>query len=264
VAVRSAASDPVIILVEPQMGENIGAAARAMLNCGLTRMRLVRPRDGWPNSKALASASGADRVIEGAQLFDTTSAAIADLQFVLATTARQRDMVKTILAPEAAAEELRNKAAAGQRCGILFGPERTGLLNDDIPLADAVVTIPTNPEFASLNLAQSVLLIGYFWWRLGIEAPAQRLETGGNPPATKAELENLFARLEEALEAGGFYTTEQQRPTMVRNMRNLLQRAQMTEQEVRTFHGVIVALAGGPTGNEKRRPQKGRRPNDGK
>src|SRR5579859_3184409 len=211
------------------MGENIGAAARAMLNCGLTRMRLVRPRDGWPNPKALASASGADVVIEGAELFQSTSDAIADLQFVLATTARQRDMVKTILAPEAAAEVLRSRATAGERCGILFGPERTGLLNDDIPLADAVVTIPTNPEFASLNLAQSVLLLGYFWWRLGVEVPAARLEAGGNPPATKAELENLFARLEEGLEAGGFYTTEQQRPTMVRNMRNLLQRAQMTE-----------------------------------
>jgi tRNA/rRNA methyltransferase len=256
----STGPDPIIILVEPQMGENIGATARAMLNCGLTRLRLVRPRDGWPNPRALATASGADIVIDGAELFDSTSAAIADLNFVLATTARQRDMVKTILTPEAAAAELHVRAASGQNCGILFGPERMGLLNDDIPLADAVVTIPTNPEFASLNLAQSVLLLGYCWRRHGSEMPGQRLETGGNPPATKAELENLFARLEEALEAGGFYTTEQQRPTMVRNMRNLLQRAQMTEQEVRTFHGVIVALgggalAGGAGAKEKRRPR---------
>ena len=247
-------ADPVIILVEPQMGENIGAAARAMLNCGLTRMRIVRPRDGWPNPRALASASGADIVIEGAELFDSTSAAVADLNFVLATTARQRDMVKTIYTPEAAAVALHERAAAGLRAGILFGPERTGLLNDDIPLADAVVTIPVNPAFASLNLAQSVLLLGYCWWNAAGRAEPVRLEAGGNRPANKAELENLFLRLEEALEAGGFYTTEQQRPTMIRNMRNLLQRAGMTEQEIRTFHGVIVALAGGTAYKEKRRP----------
>ena len=240
-------NSPIIILVEPQLGENIGAAARAMLNCGLTRMRLVRPRDGWPNPKAVASASGADAVIEQAGLFDSTAVAIADLNFVIATTARQRDMVKVILTPEEAARELRARAEAGQAAGILFGPERMGLLNDDIPLADAVVTIPVNPEFASLNLAQAVLLLGYCWRSAGQEVAARRLETGGSAPATKAELDNLFRRLEEALDEGGFYTSEEQRPSMVRNMRNLLQRAQMTEQEVRTFHGVIVAL-------RKRRP----------
>jgi tRNA/rRNA methyltransferase len=254
VAAGLSAADPVIILVEPQLGENIGAAARAMLNCGLTRMRIVRPRDGWPNERAVAAASGADAVIEGAAIFDSTSAAIADLNFVLATTARQRDMVKTILTPETAAEELHARAAAGQSVGILFGPERTGLMNDDIPLADAVVTIPVNPAFSSINLAQSVLLIGYCWWRLAVKAEERRLEIGGTRPANKEELENLFARLEAALEEGGFYTTEQQRPTMVRNMRNLLQRAQMTEQEVRTFHGVIVALnATAGKSKEKRR-----------
>jgi tRNA/rRNA methyltransferase len=248
---------PIIILVEPQLGENIGFAARAMLNCGLTRLRLVRPRDGWPNPKAGIASSGADSVVDGAEVFDSTSAAIADLNFVFATTARQRDMVKTIFTPEAAADELHARAGAGQHCGILFGPERTGLLNDDIPLADAVVTIPVNPEFASLNLGQSVLLLGYCWWRAREQRAGRRLESGGNRPATKAEIENLFARLEEALEAGGFYTTEQQRPTMIRNMRNLLQRAEMTEQEVRTFHGVIVALSGGARGKEKRRPPSG-------
>jgi tRNA/rRNA methyltransferase len=244
---------PVIILVEPQMGENIGFAARAMLNCGLTRLRLVRPRDGWPNDRARTASSGADSVIDGVEVFGSTSAAIADLQFVLATTARQRDMVKTILTPEAAADELHARAALGQGCGVLFGPERTGLLNDDIPLADAVVTIPVNPDFASLNLGQSVLLLGYCWWRAAGRTAERRLETGSSRPANKAELENLFARLEAELDAGGFYTTEQQRPMMVRNMRNLLQRAQMTEQEVRTFHGVIVALAGKAGPKERRR-----------
>ncbi|MDB5392572.1 MAG: putative tRNA/rRNA methyltransferase [Rhodospirillales bacterium] len=248
--------DPVIILVEPQLGENIGAAARAMLNCGLTRMRIVRPRDGWPNPRASAAASGADSVIEAAEIFDSTSAAIADLNYVLATTARQRDMVKTILTPEVAAEELHARAATGHRTGILFGPERTGLMNDDIPLADAVVTIPVNPVFSSLNLAQGVLLIGYCWWRMQVQREGRRLEVGGNRPATKVELENLFVQLEKALEEGGFYTTEQQRPSMVRNMRNLLQRASMTEQEVRTFHGVIAALNGtAGSAKEKRRPR---------
>jgi tRNA/rRNA methyltransferase len=248
--------DPVIILVEPQLGENIGAAARAMLNCGLKRMRIVRPRDGWPNARALAAASGADAVIEAAEIFESTSAAIADLNYVLATTARQRDMVKTILTPEVAAEELHARASALQRTGILFGPERTGLMNDDIPLADAVVTIPVNPAFSSLNLAQGVLLIGYCWWRMQVQSEGRHLEIGGNRPATKQEMVNLFVRLEEALEEGGFYTTDQQRPTMVRNMRNLLQRAEMTEQEVRTFHGVIVALNGtSGSAKEKRRPR---------
>ena len=260
----SNAFDPVIILVEPQLGENIGAAARAMLNCGLTRMRIVRPRDGWPNERALAAASGADAVIQAAEIFDSTAAAIADLNYVLATTARQRDMVKIVLTPEAAAEELHARAAVEHRAGILFGPERTGLMNDDIPLADAVVTIPVNPAFSSLNLAQGVLLIGYCWWRMRVQAEERRLDIGNGRPATKIELDNLFQRLEIALEEGGFYTTEQQRPTMVRNMRNLLQRAQMTEQEVRTFHGVIVALNGtagkamakkAGAAKEKRRPR---------
>jgi tRNA/rRNA methyltransferase len=191
--------DPVIILVEPQLGENIGAAARAMLNCGLTSLRLVRPRDGWPNPRALAAASGADSVIEQAGLFDSTADAIADLNFVLATTARQRDMVKLILTPEEAAAEMRGRAAAGQRTGILFGPERTGLMNDDVPLADAVVTIPVNPVFPSLNLAQAVLLLGYAWWRAAQTVEARRLEIGGSRPAAKEELDNLFRRLETAL-----------------------------------------------------------------
>ena len=198
-------------------------------------------------------------MVEAAEIYDSTSAAIADLNYVLATTARLRDMVKTILTPEAAAEELHARAASEQRTGILFGPERTGLMNDDIPLSDAVVTIPVNPAFSSLNLAQGVLLIGYCWWRMKVQAEDRSLDIGNGRLATKVERDNLFQRLEIALEEGGFYTTEQQRPNMVRNMRNLLQRAQMTEQEVRTFHGVIVALNGTAgssiAAKEKRRPR---------
>ncbi|MDB5367886.1 MAG: putative tRNA/rRNA methyltransferase [Rhodospirillales bacterium] len=240
----TASTAPVVVLVTPQLGENIGACARAMLNCGLTELRLVAPRDGWPNERAVAASSGAGAVLDAAQLYPTTEAAIADLNFVLATTARPRDMVKEVVTPEEAATRLHARAAQGQRCGVLFGAERMGLLNDDIPRADAILNIPVNPDFSSLNLAQAVLLVGYAWRRAGIEVPSAVLETGGVLPATKIEVENLFRHLDQALAAGGFYTSEQQRPSMTRNLYNLIQRAGMTEQEVRTFHGVIVALTG--------------------
>jgi tRNA/rRNA methyltransferase len=239
-----AAPGPVVVLVTPQLGENIGACARAMLNCGLTELRLVEPRDGWPNERATAAASGATSVLEQAQLYPTTEAAIADLNYVLATTARPRDMVKEVVTPEEAATRLHSRAGQGQRCGILFGAERMGLLNDDIPRADAILNIPVNPDFSSLNLAQAVLLVGYAWRRAAIEVEPAVFETGGVVPATKNEVENLFRHLDEALATGGFYTSEAQRPSMTRNLFNLLQRTGMTEQEVRTFHGVIVALTG--------------------
>jgi tRNA/rRNA methyltransferase len=242
---------PAIILVEPQLGENIGAAARAMLNCGLTELRLVRPRDGWPNPKAQAAASGADRVLDSVSLFDQTTEAIADLNYVVATTARRRDMVKPVFTPAAAAAELRSRAAAGQRCGILFGPERTGLFNDDIPLADSILTVPLNPEFSSLNVAQAVLLVVHAWYSAGDGTPGLELPTGSSRPATKGELDNLFRHLEAELESGGFFTSAEQAPSMTRNLRNMLQRAGMTEQEIRTFHGVITALV------MKRRPSSG-------
>jgi tRNA/rRNA methyltransferase len=235
---------PAIVLVDPQLGENIGAAARAMLNCGLTDLRLVRPRDGWPNEKATASASGATVVIEGARVFERVEDAISDLTYVLATTARLRDQVKRILAPRAAAEEMRARHDAGLRPGVMFGPERTGLLNEDVALADAVLQVPLNPAFCSLNLAQAVLLVGYEWFQTG-ELPADRtMHLGQSRPATKAELHNLFERLEAELDEGGFYITQDKRPTMVRNVRNLFERAEMTEQEVRTFHGIVAALTG--------------------
>ena len=238
----AAAPPPVVILVDPQLGENIGAAARAMLNCGLTELRLVRPRDGWPNPKAEAAASGADSVLRAVRLFDQTIEAIADLNYVVATTARRRDMVKPVFTPNAAASELRARAAAGQRCGILFGPERTGLFNDDVPLADSILTVPLNPAFSSLNVAQAVLLVAHGWYSAGDQTPERELWTGGSRPATKAELDNLFRHLESELDTGGFFTSEEQAPSMTRNLRNMLQRAGMTEQEVRTFHGVITAL----------------------
>jgi len=239
-----ATGGPAIILVEPQLGENIGTAARAMLNCGLDDLRLVCPRDGWPNDKAVSAASGADRVLETARLYPTVEAAIGDLQHVYATTARDRYMVKRELNPRRAAEEMRGVAAAGEAAGILFGPERTGLVNDHIALADAVVTVPLNPAFSSLNLAQAVLIVGYEWFTAKVAANPEKLHTGHSRLADKAELLRFFEHFEEALLLSGFLRQPDKRPGMTRNLRNLFQRAQCTEQELRTLHGVITAFLG--------------------
>ena len=235
---------PAIILVEPQLGENIGTAARAMLNCGLDDLRLVRPRDGWPSDRAVNAASGADRVLDKARLFPDIPAAIADLRHVYASTARDRYMVKREVTPRLAAEEMRGFLAAEEPCGILFGPERTGLVNDDIALADTVVTVPLNPAFSSLNLAQAVMILGYEWFIAKTEPPAELLHTGHSRPANKAELLRFFDHFEEALVESGFLRHPDKRPSMTRNLRNLFQRAGCTEQELRTLHGIITAFMG--------------------
>jgi tRNA/rRNA methyltransferase len=234
---------PAVVLVEPQLGENIGMTARAMFNCALTDLRLVKPRDGWPSEKARAAASGADPVIDGAQLHDTVEAAIANLQHVYATTARDRDMTKRVVTPRQAAGEMRKLTLEGRACGVLFGPERSGLLNDHVALADTVITVPLNPAFSSLNLAQAVLLIGYEWLTSADETPPEIL-LGESEPATKEELLRFFEHLEEELDRNGFLRNVDKRPTMVRNIRNLFQRAHCTEQELRTLHGMITAFAG--------------------
>ncbi|PLX34873.1 MAG: rRNA methyltransferase [Hyphomicrobiales bacterium] len=243
---------PAAILVRPQLGQNIGTAARAMANFGLDDMRLVAPRDGWPSQEARKAASGADHVVDRAGLFETTEQAVSDLNFVLATTARNRDMVKHILTPEEAARELHRRIDAGEKAGILFGPERTGLHNDEVALADALIMAPVNPAFASLNLAQAVLLIGYEWFKPLAPSLGDGNRDGGageaglfrrrSSPATKAEMIGLFEHLEQELDKGGFLLPIEKRPNMVRNLRNLFHRADMTEQEVRTMRGVISAL----------------------
>ena len=238
------AGGPAVSLVEPQLGENIGTAVRAMMNCGLDDLRLVRPRDGWPNDRAVAAASGADRVLDKARLFPSVAAAIGDLAHVYASTARDRYMVKRELSPRHAAAEMKGFLAAGEACGVLFGPERTGLVNDHIALADTVLTVPLNPAFSSLNLAQAVLIIGYEWFTAQTEPPPETLHTGHSRPADKAELMRFFEHFEEALLESGFLRQADKRPSMTRNLRNLFQRAQCTEQELRTLHGVITALAG--------------------
>jgi tRNA/rRNA methyltransferase len=233
---------PAIVLVRPQLGENIGMAARAMLNCGLSEMRLVAPRDGWPNERAQRAASGADVVLDAARVFDSVAEAVADLQHVVATTARTRELVQRIVTARHAASEMRGWIAAGERVGILFGPERTGLENDDIVHADTALSIPLNPQFSSLNVAQAVLLVSYEWIASADETPAERMSDHATRPADKDEMQNLFAHLERALDQSGFLRHQAMRPAMVNNLRALLQRAAMTEQEVRSFHGVIKFL----------------------
>ncbi len=236
---------PAVILVVPQLGENIGTAARAMLNFGLTDLRLVAPRDGWPNARAVAAASGAEEVIQGARLFDEVGAAVADLHTVFATTARRRQMVKPVLTPEEAARRLRADHAQDLKTGLLFGGERAGLDNDAISLAHAIVQVPVNPAFASLNLAQAVLLMAYEWFRSTDETPAARLDLHGSRPASGQEMADLFAHLEAELDEAGFLFPPEKRPAMVRNIRAMLTRAGFSEQEVRTLRGIIKALSHG-------------------
>jgi tRNA/rRNA methyltransferase len=248
---QAVTAGPAIILLEPQLGENIGTAARAMMNCGLGDLRLVRPRDGWPSDKAIAAASGADAVLAKARLYPDLPAAIADLVHVYAATARDRGMVRREVTPRHAAQEMRGWLAVGETCGVMFGPERTGLLNDDVALADTVLTVPLNPGFSSLNLAQAVMIIGYEWFTSGATAAPEILRRGGSRPATKEELLNFFDHLEEELVRNGFLRNRESRPSMVRNLRSLFQRAQCTEQELRTLHGVVTAFAGPRERNNK-------------
>lgn len=234
-------ASPAIILVEPQMGENIGAAARAMLNCGLTDLRIVNPRDGWPNERADAMSSGALERMPPVRVFGSTAEAVADLHFVYATTARPRDMIKPVFTARGAADDI--KARVNEKSGYLFGPERAGLSNDDVALAHAIVTIPMNPDFSSLNLGQGVLLCAYEWFQAMDATPALI-----NPPeeeiAPHGELQELFDRLEHELSEGGFFRTQELRPNVMRNLKNMFLRGNLTSQEVRTFHGIITTLIG--------------------
>jgi tRNA/rRNA methyltransferase len=234
---------PAVILVNPQLGENIGMAARAMLNCGLTELRLVAPRDGWPNPAAERAASGADIVLGGARVYDTTADAIADLHRVFATTARPRDLAMRVVHPRHAAGELAAILARGERAGVLFGRERTGLENDDLVLADTVISIPLNPDFSSLNIAQAVLLVAYEWALLQTDMPDETLVMHDTRPATREEVVGFFGQLEAALDDAEFWRVPEKRPGMVRNIRAMFERAYLTEQEVRTLRGIVKSLA---------------------
>ncbi len=233
---------PAFILVNPQMGENIGGAARAMWNFGLDRMRLIAPRDGWPNPAAVAMASGAGRVLDGVQVVETTGAALKDLNYVFATTARNRDLTKPVMTPERAMAHARELTANGQKVGVMFGPERAGLQNADVVQADALISIPVNPAFASLNLAQSVLLVAYEWRRLGDDTPPEVLALGKARFASNIERQKLNDRLEARLEDAGFFWPEEKRESMVENLRNLFARMPLTDADIRLLHGVVKAL----------------------
>lgn len=231
-----------LILVAPQMGENIGAAARAMANFGLRDLRLVNPRDGWPNDAAQAMSSGAFAHMDDVRLYDTLEAALHDINYAYATTARPRDMVKPVLTPREAANEVHARGDAF-KTAFVFGGERAGLDNDDVARCHAIVSAPTNPDFSSLNLGQGVLMMAYEVF-MSAHTAAEPLAQDAHLPAPQADFDNLFTRLEETLESGGFFRDEGLRPKVTRNLRNTLTRARMTEQEINTFHGVIRALAG--------------------
>ncbi len=246
---------PVIILVETQMGENIGAAARAMANFGLSELRLIRPRDGWPNEKARANASRGVDIVDSAQLYDDLRSATADLQGLYATTARQHDLAKPVVSPARAADEMFARIGIGGRVGVVFGRERWGLTSDEVALCDAIMTVPVDPAFASLNIAQTVVLVAYEWRKRLLNdadwTPFPAKER--SPLASKEALFHLFDHLEGALDAVDFFRPPEKRPHMIRNLRSIFHKAQLNEQEIRTLRGAIAALERRPSPHMERR-----------
>lgn len=244
-------NSPVVILVRPQLAANIGAVARAMANGGLFHLRLVAPRDGWPQETAWPNASGADRILDSATVHPDVADAVADLHRVFATCPRPRHIIKPVLTARGAAAELRAVCARDLRAGILFGPERAGLDNDDMARADSLVRYPLNPAFMSLNLAQAVMVMAYEWWTADDPTPLRDFMTNETRVATKGQLDGLLTHLVAELDASGFLRNLPKRPGMVRNIRHFFERGEVTEQEIRTLHGIVTELALG-------RKQRGR------
>jgi tRNA/rRNA methyltransferase len=239
---------PIVVLVEPQLGENIGAAARVMANFGLSRLRLVKPRDGWPNIQARRSASGADRILDDAVLYETLAAAIADCTLVLATTARAHDQAKPVIGADAAATLLAPHVEAAENVAVLFGRERYGLENQEVALADRIVTFPVNPAFASLNLAQAVAIVAYEWFKLASAGALPFSMPRKSEPAGKQQVQAFFANLERALDEIEYFRPLDKRATMLVNLRNIFARMQPTQQDIQTLHGIVVALSEGRKG----------------
>jgi tRNA/rRNA methyltransferase len=242
------APGPVIVLVEPQLGDNIGAAARAMANFGLSRLRLVKPRDGWPNPRAWVAASGADRVLDQAEIFDTLEAAIADCSFVLATTARAHDQAKPVVGPEQAAQAMVPRVAGGETVAVMFGRERYGLESREVGLADQIVTLPVNPAFASLNLAQALVIVAYEWFKLSSGGALPFVTPQRSPPASREQLFAFFENMERELEKVEFFRPPEKHDTMTINLRNIFHRMAPTQQDIQTLNGVIMAIAEGRKG----------------
>jgi tRNA/rRNA methyltransferase len=239
---------PVVVLVEPQLGENIGAAARAMANFGLARLRLVKPRCAWPSREAAIMASGADRVLDGAALFDTLEQAIADCTFALAATARSHDQAKPVIGADEAARRAASHVANGETVAFVFGRERNGLEMAEIGLADAIVTLPVNPAFASLNLAQAIAIVSYEWFKHVSAGALPFAATDKSRPAAKAQIMAFFSDLERELEKIEYFRPAEKRQTMTVNMRNIFNRTQPTTQDIQTLHGIVMALAQGRKG----------------
>jgi tRNA/rRNA methyltransferase len=255
---------PAIILVRPQLAVNIGMCARAMANFGLSDLRLVNPREGWPRTGALkkgayAAAAGAVHLLEKAKLFDSVEAAVGDLNGVYATTARERGQSKSVLTPAEAMPQIAARIGAGEKYGLLFGPERTGLDNDEVAIADKIITFPVNPAYASLNLAQAVLLVGYEWIKASSGDTTPFAAPEHAPPAPREMVLSFFAYLEGELERVGFFRPLAKRPVMQQNLRNIFHRLQLTEQDVRSLRGMVVRLVEGPRAEvSKRRPVRKR------
>ena len=246
-----ALAGPVVILVEPQLGENIGMAARAMGNFGLTRLRIVNPRDGWPNVHARRAASGADHILDEVELFDTVEQAVADCTLLFATTARAHDQAKPVVAPEAAAQQIVAGVGGGGTVGILFGRERYGLQNEEVALANRIITFPVNPGFASLNLAQAVLLIGYEWFKLSTAGALPFAMPEHSEPASQHQMQAFFDNLVRELDKVEFLRPAEKRETMLVNLRNIFGRMEPTKQDMHTLHGVVMAIAEGRKGPAK-------------
>src|SRR3977135_2617927 len=242
---------PVVILVEPQLGENIGMAARAMGNFGLTRLGIVNPLAGWPNVHARRAASGADHVLDHVELFDTVEQAVADCTLLFATTARAHDQAKPVVAPDAAAREIAMEIAGGGNVAILFGRERYGLQNEEVALADRIITFPVNPGFASLNLAQAVLLIGYEWFKLATEGTLPFAMPQRSERTSQHQMQAFFDNLVRELDRVEFLRPAEKRDTMLVNLRNIFTRMDPTKQDMHTLHGVVMAIAEGRKGPAK-------------
>lgn len=235
---------PVIILVRPQLGENIGAAARAMLNFGLRNLRLVEPRDGWPSLPAERNSAGALDIMPPVEVYDTLDQALADIHYSFATTARGRELNKEVSTPKSAAKHALKRSEKDQRTAFVFGAERTGLTNEECALCHEFLTIPANPDFSSLNLAQAVLLISAVWQEAAADYVGPRDETIDGKSASHGDVLNYIHRLEIALDERGFFKSEDLKPTMRRNIKTMLLRAKMSEQEINTLHGMLSSLIG--------------------
>jgi len=250
-----AAGGPLVILVEPQLGENIGSAARAMGNFGLSRLRIVNPREGWPNEKARVFSAGADRILAEATLHPDLRSALSGVNYAFAATARERGMAKPVLGADAVAQETRGRLASGEEVALVFGRERTGLYTEEVSLCDAILTLPVNPAFASLNLAMCVAVAGYEWFKAESAGALPFAPPDRSPLADKGDLFAFFDHLEGALQTSGFFRSPEKAPSTIRNLRNIFHRLGLTRQDLATLHGAVTALEEGREGREARKQQ---------